>query len=195
MRIYIISLKRTITVLLLITLLGQLIEPLKPSIVNGDAPITEDGEAQFTVQMILDRFQTTDAFIQTQVDNGYSLTQVFSIFAKAELDGSNYDQARAAIFPTELNLSNTAASSVYNQLPAPTFGDISVFTDNPYSDRQSDTASAIASKSINATSNTFSSSPVEETAPAYSKTVMNQAPFSVGSSGESISTLSRGVPI
>ncbi|MEF2248030.1 hypothetical protein [Paenibacillus sp. IITD108] len=98
------------------------------SITQKDNAFAEGNEEVFTlsIESIVNRYETTDLFVQQQLDAGYSLNQIYTVFFLAERENSNFEQALAALYPSEVNLSAEVQGTVVNELGDPMLRDVTV---------------------------------------------------------------------
>lgn len=87
-----------------------------------------DGDQfEVTTQMIIDRFSTTELFIQQQLDAGYTLGNVFAVFITAQANNHTYEETLNQLFRRELNESQSVTGDVYDDLSNLAFGDILMY--------------------------------------------------------------------
>lgn len=159
-----------------------------------------DGKYQQEINSIINRFGTSESFIQEYLDKNYTLRQIFTAFLKAEEDNISFEAALERLFPSEENQSVTVTSEVYSNLSAPllnvingveldqssivkrynffpvteaVYSDLSSVTDDVYLNQQSKSLTSLnKSSGVNPP-------PVLEKAPKYSKSSFNEAPYSI----------------
>lgn len=85
------------------------------------------GQFEVTTQMIIDRYSTTELFIQQQLDEGYTLNDVFAVFITAQANNQTYEETLNQMFTKELNESQSAAGEVYDDLSNSAFGNIPMY--------------------------------------------------------------------
>lgn len=175
----------------------------------------QEENMDFTMQTVIDRFAVTESFVQHQLDAGYTLSQVYSALFKAELESISYEEAVQAMYPAEVNVSSTVTGSVYDDLIDPVFRNTTVVdlsessvAGNVY-DPDAAVTDSVYEEDFSAGKNSASGkdnlmamqaladtpAPVMEKPPVYSKTSMNEAPYSVGGNNESISSLSGSLSL
>ncbi|MEK4297401.1 RHS repeat domain-containing protein [Paenibacillus sp. FSL R5-0914] len=209
--------RSTIAFLLSIMLFINLLGDMSTSIVQAEAvdiPVISDSVLssnevyQLSIQDILDRFQTTEAFIQSQMDQGYSLNEIYNLFYQSEDRQISYEEALLLFNSSEINLSPVVSTEVYNELPSPALRGIplvpfSSVTGIVYSDPATEEASETVISNVYSNQSSLLRSatldapenPKLEKPPVYSKNSFSEAPYSIGSSNESISSISGGLSL
>ncbi|WP_179281586.1 RHS repeat domain-containing protein [Paenibacillus sp. VTT E-133280] len=171
---------------------------------------------------LVDQFQTSEVFVQQQLDEGLSLNDIYHIFYQANKKQISYDESRFLLFPKEVNTSASVTTEVYSELPSSMIRDINVMeaesvsqnvymftptefdslTGEPiFPNKGEDISQSSVTEEVYNTSDImrFSLSPgdtpVIEKPPVYNKSSFNEAPYSVGINDESVSTLSGGLSL
>ncbi|MFD2329461.1 RHS repeat-associated core domain-containing protein [Cohnella sp. GCM10020058] len=191
---------------------------------------SDNQSSQFEIssQYIAQRFGTTEAFIQGQLNSGYSLNQIYSAFVYSGLKSVSYQDAIYKLFPEEQNLSTSITSDVYEEpndsildLPivlkedAP-FANLSVsgvaygelngeessVEDVVYRNSQEfkqDISVAEAAYAVKSEPLALVAQPEKpitiSVPPEFSRQSINQAPYSVNSDAESISSMTGDLSI
>ncbi|KAA9002428.1 type IV secretion protein Rhs [Paenibacillus spiritus] len=199
-----------LSILLTINLFGDLsISLVKAETNTNNSTIPSSQVYQLTMSDILERFQTTETFVQSQLDQGYSLNEIYNLFFQSQVRGLSYEETRLLFSPSEVNASAEVTPEVYSELVPQELRNIpivplnsvtGVVYDEPKSSEIADTVnnsvylsnkrSMLRASALDAPEN-----PVLEKPPVYSKTSFNEAPYTVGLDNESISTLSGGVSL
>ena len=69
-----------------------------------------------SIQDILSRFSTTEAFVQQQLNSGLELEEIYLIFFHAKINQMNYEEAYEMLYPEEINLSSEVESETINEV-------------------------------------------------------------------------------
>lgn len=186
---------RSIIVLLLIAVINPLV-----GINNRIAKAEETSEgisSTIKAEDITSRFHASKDFIESQLDGGFSLNQIYTIFVVAHMNHTTYETEKGNLYPLEVNESPEATTEVVNLLGDESTRDIRILKKNSGEENSvsSTTYSGSGLKGSKQTRLQTQSTNDLEKAPNYRTSAINQAPYSINVNGESISSLSGSLSI
>ncbi|MBW7476076.1 DUF3238 domain-containing protein [Paenibacillus oenotherae] len=183
---------------IIIGMLAAVFEPMAAQRVYANESMST---FKLEIEKVVERFATTEPFVQQQLDQGYTLNEVYTAFLQAEIKQSTFQEELHLLSPNEINLSSTVTGQVYNDLTDPILRMVdAVKADEStiVAEHMEATERALEGKSgqnrVMATNATVSSI-MQEVPPVYNKTTMNEAPYAIGLNNESISSLTGGLSV
>ncbi|MFC6547154.1 RHS repeat-associated core domain-containing protein [Cohnella cellulosilytica] len=150
-----------------------------------------------SIQDILSRFSTTEAFVQQQLNSGLELEEIYLIFFHAKINQMNYEEAYEMLYPEEINLSSEVESETINEvteLAEKLQGYTVVEEETEENSENSSELNSLEGRS-NAQRIQTQQEPILEQPPVFDSTRISQAPYSVGTQDEQVSTLSGALSI
>ncbi|WP_223067787.1 RHS repeat-associated core domain-containing protein [Paenibacillus caui] len=203
-------LKKILSIILVFSILLGIVSDIVPQKTYAS---DFDAADQSTIQRIVDLFGTSEVFIQQYLDQGYTLKQIITAFYKAQEDHTSFEEALKNLFPSEDNQSNSVTSEVYSDLSSPLLNLVNVVESSKSSIVQNynffPVTEAVYDQPSSVTDDVYAddmsvkmmalSEPEQphiiEKAPNVSKSSFNEAPYSVGDNGESISSVSGSLTL
>ncbi len=181
--------------IIVLTLITALIFELVPNYGTNAVSAAEIVSNQTSIQDIVDRFSTTGEFVQQQLDAGYTLDRIYAAFLIARIESITYEAALAEVAPSEINESNDAVSQVTDSLADNLLRDV-VLKSMDEDMEAVDGESGLSGKWPQQQNSLLNGEdPGLEVPPVYDHAAMNQAPYSIGSAGESVSGLTGGLSL